>query len=554
MLSFAPWAWALRARTSIGCDHLMNQARAILWAQWRSQRNFFPRRGIGWTAMVGLIWYGFWIAAAFAVMLLTSSPLSTSLSGVFLLVFLYWQVVPVLMAASGASLDLRKLQAYPIPVSQLFWLEAMLRITVAIEVVLILTGAGIGIVRNPTLHAWHALGLLPFAAFNLVLGVGTRDTIARVLARRRIREAAFFLLILCAALPQIVFTRGRVSADRLRALMARMSWAGWPWTATADFLQGHAQLRALAILAAWLAAAGLFSYWQFRRTMLFDVDAASARASGRSALSQFVEEFIERFFRLPSLLLGDPLGALVEKDVRFLTRSPRFRLVFLMGFTFGLLIWLPMALGRQGTSQSFLGSNYLTVVSMYSLILLSEACFWNFFGFDRSAAQLYFLAPVAFSRVMIGKNLSALFFIVLEIGMITLVCGLLGMPLHPRTLAESFSVAAVISVFMLAAGNQLSLRQPRPMNPAASFRSGASGRVQAILFVIWPIAFVPVGLAYLARYAFDSEAAFFGVLAVDAAIGAIVYKLSLDSAVAVAEQLKEQIVTALSRGEGPITA
>ncbi len=532
----------------------MNQARAILWPQWRSQRNFFPRRGIGWTAIVGLIWYGFWIAGAFAVMLLTSSPLSSSLSGVFLLVFLYWQVVPVLMAASGASLDLRKLQAYPIPFSQLFWLEAVLRITVAIEVILILTGAGIGILRNPTLHPWDALGLLPFAAFNLVLGVGMRDTIARVLARRRIREAAFFLLILCAALPQIVFTRGRGSAERLRALMARGSWVGWPWTATADFLQGHGQLRALSILAVWLAGAGLFSYWQFRRTILFDTEAASARASGGSAVSSFVEDFIERFFRLPSMLLGDPLGALVEKEVRFLTRSPRFRLVFLMGFTFGLLIWLPMALGRQGASESFLGSNYLTVVSMYSLILLSEACFWNFFGFDRSAAQFYFLAPIAFSRVMIGKNLSALFFIVIEIGMITLVCGLLGMPLHPRTLAESFSVAAVLSVFMLAAGNQLSLRQPRPMNPAASFRSGASGRVQAILFMIWPIAFVPVGLAYLARYAFDSEAAFFGVLAVDAAIGAIVYKLSLNSAVAAAEQLKEQIVTALSRGEGPITA
>ena len=67
----------------------------------------------------------------------------------------------------------------------------------------------------------------------------------------------------------------------------------------------------------------------------------------------------------------------------------------------------------------------------------------------------------------------------------------------------------MISIFLLAAGNQLSIRQPRAMNPAASFRSGASGRAQAILFVIWPIAFVPVGLAYLARYAFASEAAFF---------------------------------------------
>jgi len=254
------------------------------------------------------------------------------------------------------------------------------------------------------------------------------------------------------------------------------------------------------------------------------------------------------------MLLGDPLGALVEKEVRFLTRSPRFRLVFLMGFTFGLLIWLPIVLGGQNNSQSFLSSNYLTVVSVYSLLLLSEACFWNFFGFDRSAAQFYFLAPVAFSRVLIGKNLSALFFIVLEIGLIALICGLLGMPLHPVTLVESFGVAGVISIFMLAVGNQLSIRHARSMNPAASFRSGASGRMQAILFVIWPIAFVPVGLAYLARYAFASEAAFFAVLVVDAALGAVIYKLSLDSAVIAAGQLKEQMVTALSRGEGPITA
>lgn len=529
----------------------MNQARAILWAQWRSMRNFLPRGGIGWTAAVGFIWYGVWAIVSLSVMLLMSSPVAgNTLAGVLLLAFLYWQVVPVLMAASGASLDLRKLQAYPIPVSQLFGLEVILRVTAAVEVVMVLTGAGIGILRNPAVPAWGALGLLPFVTFNLVLGVGSRDTIARILARRRVREAAFFLLILCAALPQLLLTRGRGFQTRLRAIMTRESWPGWPWTSTAHFMLGHDALKSLAIILAWLTAAALFSYWQFRRTITFDVQAASARASSGSSTSGLVEGF----FRLPSMLLGDPLGALIEKEIRFLTRSPRFRLVFLMGFTFGLLVWLPVALGRQGASQSFLSTNYLTVVSVYSLLLLSEACFWNFFGFDRSAAQIYFLAPVAFSRVMIAKNLSALFFIVLEISMIAVVCGLLGMPLRPRTLAESFGVAAVISIFLLAAGNQLSIRQPRAMNPAASFRSGTAGRVQAILFLIYPIAFLPVGLAYLARYAFSSEAAFFGVLAMDAAIGAVVYKLSLDSSVAAAERLKEQMVTALSRGDGPITA
>jgi ABC-2 type transport system permease protein len=533
----------------------VKQARAILWAQWRSLRNFFPRRGIGWTAAVGFIWYGVWAVVSFSVMLLTSSPLiANTLGGVLLLAFLYWQVVPVLMAASGASLDLRKLQAYPIPVSQLFGLEVILRITAVVEVILVLVGAGIGILRNPTAPAWGTLALIPFIALNLILGVGTRDTIARILARRRVREAAFFLLILCAALPQLLLTRGRGFQARFRAIMTRESWIGWPWTSSAHFMQGQDTLKSLAIILAWLAAAGLFSYWQFRRTISFDAQAAGARPSGGSGASGLVDRFVERFFRFPSLLLGDPLGALIEKEVRFLTRSPRFRLVFLMGFTFGLLVWLPVALGRQGASQSFLSTNYLTVVSMYSLILLSEACFWNFFGFDRSAAQIYFLAPISFSQVMIGKNLSALFFIALEISLIAVVCGLLGMPLHPLTLAESFGVAGVLSIFLLAAGNQLSIRQPRAMNPAASFRSGTTGRIQAILFITWPIAFIPVGLAYLARYAFSSEAAFFGILAVDAAVGAVVYKLSLDSAVAAADRLKEQMVTALSRGDGPITA
>ena len=78
--------------------------------------------------------------------------------------------------------------------------------------------------------------------------------------------------------------------------------------------------------------------------------------------------------------------------------------------------------------------------------------------------------------------------------------------------------------------------------------------MQAILFLIYPIAFIPIGLAYLARYAFDSEIAFFAILALDAGIAALAYKISLDSAVVTAEQLKEQMVTALSRGEGPITA
>jgi hypothetical protein len=45
-----------------------------------------------------------------------------------------------------------------------------------------------------------------------------------------------------------------------------------------------------------------------------------------------------------------------------------------------------------------------------------------------------------------------------------------------------------------------------------------------------------------------------GVLAVGAGIGAIVYAVALDSAVEAAETRREQVLTALSAGEGPLTA
>jgi ABC-2 type transport system permease protein len=530
----------------------VNHARAILWAQWRTLLNFYPRGGVAWTAVIGAGWYGFWTLAAVSTARLAANPsnlgmLKTVLTGGLLLVFLYWQVMPLLMAATGASLELKKLYVYPIPTSQLFSIEVMLRVTSAVEMMLVLFGLGIGLLLNPEVPKWTALVIAPYILFNLFLAVGLRDLVTRILSHKWIREIAFLLLIVCAGLPQLLMLRGTVGTKGIRAVFGD-SWTGWPWTATANLIGQKSMAQSLAILVAWALAAAAFGYWQFRTSLSFDAQAASA--SGVQSLRR--DGLVERFFRLPSLVFRDPLAALIEKEIRFLVRSPRFRLVFLMGFTFGLVIWLPLALGRGGLTKSALSTNYLTVVSVYSLLLLSEVCFWNSFGFDRSAAQFYFLAPVPFSTVLIGKNLSAVFFILVEISAVTIVCASLGMPLNPVHLAEAYSVAAVLTIFLLGAGNLLSIHQARAVNPSTSFRTGAAGRVQAMLFVIYPVASIPAGLAYLARWAFASEAAFFGVLAFDAIVAILVYRIALHSAVEAAQRLKESMITALSAGEGPI--
>jgi len=69
--------------------------------------------------------------------------------------------------------------------------------------VVVLMGMTIGAMLNPALTKWSLLATLIYVAFNLVIAVGLRDMLGRLLARKRIREVVFFLVFLAAALPQL---------------------------------------------------------------------------------------------------------------------------------------------------------------------------------------------------------------------------------------------------------------------------------------------------------------------------------------------------------------
>src|ERR1700690_3928025 len=177
----------------------MTQIGAIVWAQWRTLRHSYPHRGVAWSAVTGLIWYGVWTIAAFAFLRVFSDPrevtmIRTALPGGLLLMFLYWQVVPLMLATTGSSLDLRKLRAYPVPEGRLFAIEILLRVTSAVEMVLVLAGIVIGTLLNPALPKWGPLAAL-FGVFNLILAVGLRDFFTRQLARKRIAEVVVLLLV-----------------------------------------------------------------------------------------------------------------------------------------------------------------------------------------------------------------------------------------------------------------------------------------------------------------------------------------------------------------------
>jgi ABC-2 type transport system permease protein len=536
-----------------------NQTSAIVWAQWRSTRNHFPRASLGgliFTGVLAAAWYGIFAYLAVLAAILLSSPAELGafhkiLPPALLLCFLYWQVIPVLLTSMGASLDLRKLLVYPIPKRALFVIEVVLRISTGVEMMLILAGAAVGLFRNSAVPHWAPFSLALFVLFNLFCSTGIRDLLVRLLAHKRVREIFVFLVVIAAALPQLMLFHG--SHGRMRQFFGAEPSAILPWTATARLALGEFSWKSLAVMLFWTLAAYAFGRTQFERGLRFDAAEASAHgwSSGGWSTKRRVSR-LEWLYRLPNSVLRDPLAALIEKELRFLSRAPRFRLVFLMGFSFGLLIWAPIAFGRVSTERSFISDNYLTMVSIYALLLLSDALFWNCFGFDRSAAQVYFLVPVKMSTVLAGKNLAAVFLVLLEITAIAVVCAVLRLPLSLLQILEAFSVTCVITLFILAVGNLSSLYNPRAVNPVKAMRTAAQGRSQALLMLGFPLTLIPVALAYLARYAFDTEWAFFGVLFFDGVVGVLVYLFSMQSALKAAADRREQIIGALSSGEGPV--
>jgi len=132
------------------------------------------------------------------------------------------------------------------------------------------------------------------------------------------------------------------------------------------------------------------------------------------------------------------------------------------------------------------------------------------------------------------------------------VCALLRLPLGGLQILEAFAVTCVITLFILAVGNLSSLYNPRAVNPVKAMKTAASSRSQALLMLAFPVTLAPVALAYLARYAFDTEWAFFGVLICAALVGVLIYWYSMQTALKAAVDRREQIISALSSGEGPI--
>ena len=539
--------------------------RAILWAQWRSMRTLrvgTAFRGAIFSAITGLLFYGFWAFLAIVADAFFSSPGNLALFRLavpvsLLVVLLYWQIAPVVSASLGASLDLKKLIVYPIPRERLFAVELLLRVTTCVEMLLLMSGILSGLLRNPAVGGEPGAsfaaarlvgGALVFVVFNLLLSAGMRNLLERLLLRRRLREVLMLVVVFAGVMPQLLIVF-RVRNDTLTGNFPTAVF--WPWGAAGHLLLNTSVLPAMGILLGYVALAYGFSRRQFDRSIRADAGPGIADRPDKSPRP--ASSWSDQLMRLPSRLFTDPVGAVIEKELRTLIRSPRFRLVYIMGFSFGLAVWLPMALRQRPGHDSITRTHFLTYVSVYALVLLGQVTFWNAFGFDRTATQVWYALPIPFARVFQAKNITALIIISTELAMVVGIALALPVPHPPARIAEAVVVTLISAVYLIAFGNLISVRLPRSMDPERVTQGGAARSMNAMAFFLFPVALAPIGLAYWARYVFSSETIFFVMLGLAAAVGLVVYWVALDSAVKTALQRKESILDELGRSDGPLS-
>lgn len=532
---------------------MSSQVRAILWAQFRTVRNYLPRTTFG-TALVWLLggaWYGLFVAIAFGLAAglphVPAKELPRSAALILFFLLLFWQIFPLMTLNSGWSLDLKRLLAYPIHERTMFAIEALLRITTAFETLILITGIMVGLARHPGIPAWRPLFLLVYIPFNLFLSLGIRETLLGVFRKRRFKElfAVFFLIVVLS--PSLI--ANTPLGAKLGPIVFKLAVnAATPWFDAASLATSTPSFLSAGAMVVWTVAAYLFAMRQFSMGLRHDRSGFDAGARHKPAGKARRETFfgwIDRLFR-------DPTAALIEKEFRILLRSPRFRVLFGMSCVFSVIVFLPFASGRlawHGTSE-----NYLPAVSCYGLVLLGEVLLWNALGFDRKAAQIYFVAPVHFSAVLRAKNIVALVFILFMSVLIAVVGSLFRLQVTLLSVAASVSLTLVLAIFFLAFGNLTSVLLPRSIDPNQAMRRQTSGQVSLWFLLAVVVLLVPIGLAFAARWAFDSEWAFFAVLAVDLVIAAALYHVATESAISRAERDRERILDALGKGADVIAS
>jgi ABC-2 type transport system permease protein len=454
------------------------QLKLIAGLRWNMLKNNLQRKNNRWD-LIGMI-----LAAAGSAVVVVGLCVAFYAGAYFFLTtgwaswmpllywttFLWWQVIPILVAGFGANFEFRNLLRFPLSlrafyilglgygfadfaaVSSLCWIASMLVATAVGRVQLL-----------PVMMVASLLFVLVNVTMERLIG----SWLEKIFANRRARELLVGLFVLSMVSMNFLNLAmqhwgGRGSRPKILHLVAYFSWLPGSLAGNAVAAASDADTQSLALtvggLLVWLGAASGLLWIRYRAQYLGEElsESAAPSAGKRGPRRRSVSLGLPGF-------LPPPVAGVMRKEFHYLTRN---------GFSFLALIIPPIMV--IFFTMEFAGNNsqirehglapqlfFPAAMAYLILILLSPA--YNSFAFEGHGIQSYFLAPVRMRDVLVGKNLFLVSVVAVELvislGVLVWRIGFPGLPLFLSTI----TAAAFAVMGQLAIANWSALSFPKKM-------------------------------------------------------------------------------------------
>jgi ABC-2 type transport system permease protein len=453
------------------------QLKLVCGLRWHILRNGLRRKNNRWD-LIGMVWAVLFSALlvlglCFAFYAGTYEFLAKNRPQGMALLFwgllVWWQVFPIFVMGFGANFEFKKLLRFPLSMrafyllglgygladfaalSSIAWIIAML--------------AGAMRARPSVVPA-----LLPVSALFVLLNVTIERLVGswleKILAKRRAREVFVGLLILSMVSLNFLNPAFHRWGDRTAPNFIRLWQYLWwtPGSLAGNALVGaaHGDLRGIVLgsagLLVWIGITSGF-LWRRFRAQYFGEELGE---SGAPAVVKKRELRRNTSSELPRFI-SPQVAAVVVKEFRYLTRTGLAFFTFLLPPIMVVFFSMQFA-GKNSTLREHGLSPEMffpALMAYLILILLSPA--YNSFAFEGKGIQTYFMTPVRFRDVLLGKNLMLAALVILELSIsVGVMIWRVGWP-SPAMFVSTVAAVAFAVVGQLTIANWSSLMFPKKM-------------------------------------------------------------------------------------------
>jgi ABC-2 type transport system permease protein len=553
---------------------VLEQLRLVAGLRWGLLKNSMQRKNSRWdligiiaaalasgTLAIGLC-FAFYAGTYF--FLTKGHPSWIAL--LFWALFLWWQVFPIFVAGFSATFDFQKLLRFPLSlrafyllglgygfadfaaISSISWIASML--------------AGAAVARFSVLPALLVVCML-FILLNVTLERFLGSWLEKVLAKRRARELFLGLFVLSMVslnfLSPIIQRYGNSARPKLMQYAPYLWWT--PGSLAGDAVSGAAALDFRAVfmgisgLLVWLAVLSTLLWQRFKaqyRGEEISESAAPEKLVKRVDVAVPVGDRRRKGLVRAGGWQGLPfvtpqVAGVMAKEFHYLMRNGFSVITFLLPPIMVVFFSMQFAGKTSPLKEHALDPElfFPAIMAYLILILLSPA--YNSFSFEGKGIQTYFMAPIHFRDVLLGKNLFLVTLVILELAVsLTVLVWRVGWPTLPRFFATLGAGAfAITGQFTIA--NWSSLSFPKKMEIGKMKGQRNSGVAVWTAFGVQILA-GGIGTVVLLAGRWSGNPwlpiEVFAVLTIATVSG---YVASLDSLDRLAEKKKELLIEALCR-------